>query len=188
MKNLSRREQVLISVAAVLCAAYLLIFVLVLPSFSALNNAKLDNDALKYKKIEVTDRIASLPNLLSIRDSLIKKIDANEYGLLVIRDNDDISALVTNLCKSVELQPRSLTISRQRTQIGLPDGYQLPEGETNAVNSVLVTVTMEANADKIRALQQVVSQSSNIRIQSFSTFGSDGSTQVIFELFVKEVL
>ncbi len=204
MKKLTRRERFLVITAGALLILYGLSTFLFLPGFSRLQDSVNQRDSLRLSQSAMERAVTMLPQTEQSYHDLSKNVSDLAAQFYSAPDNTNVDMLITGICLSHGLKPRSLTIAQERVPVPLPgvvgaDGELIPpevlvDEETgeplpnpyNAVNTVLVTVDLSGSFENVKAVAYDILETSYARIRALSFDHKENSANIVIEVFLQD--
>lgn len=180
IKNMSKREKILMFSAGLLLISYLVVQFAIYPMFSRYTSAGAELLHLDGERFDVEMDIAALPLTRDLNDSVHERLNALREAYPKLVTNEDIDVLMTNLVIRHNLSPTLLSISR-------PPAQADNEAELEFFTHVTVTMNLIGSLDSLQGLVREVKNTNFMRIttlsHSESTEAATLSTQSItFEL------
>lgn len=181
IKNLSKREKILMFSALLLLITYLVVQFAIYPMFTRYTSAGAELLHLEGERFDVEMNIANLPLTRDLNDSVHERLDALRAAYPKLVPNEDIDVLMTGLVLRHNLSPTLLNISR-------PPAQADDETEFEFFTHVTVTMNLIGSLDSLQGLVREVKNTNFMRIISLSHSESTEATALSTQSITFELL
>ncbi|HAN21667.1 MAG TPA: hypothetical protein DCP51_08360 [Clostridiales bacterium] len=170
MRNLTKREKVLLYILSLVIIFSSSMYFLIMPSMQNLDNLRIELDEAKLNKLDMS---AKLNNLEYIQDRIIKtkeEINSHSSKFYPYMENNEIENLITDILIEHNMPPRSLSID---DSIKLLDP-SLDQSQTIAVyvTKTYVSTSVQGSFEDLKNLIGDIAELDSIRISAFTTEGN----------------
>jgi len=187
-KGLTKREKILLFSAGLVALFYLVFQFGFLPMYSRYTEAQVERERLAEEKAKVEANIIHKPSIVDANKDARDRYDAIKRDFPILAEDEEIDAVLTNLCVSNSLIPTSLNIDR--SDAVAPQKTQNEEQDAEQPLFTVITVKMNVTGSipSLIGLLDDLEQLPYIRLAnvSYSEGRGDetdkGSIQLTFEL------
>lgn len=120
-KKLTKREKLLITLAAVIGAIYVIVFLLFIPAIEQLSESSQKYDDAVFRQQEMQLAIAGEPLAQKQNEKAQATLEENQKFFSAYMTDYELDQYITDLCNSCGLSPSLLAI-QEVVEVGAPEG------------------------------------------------------------------
>lgn len=205
-KGLSKREKMLMAILGVIVLIAVSLQFLLLPAFAAKTESSGLREDAQAQQEEIDSKLMQLESLKLLRDQSRERVMEKQKIYPVPNTNYKLDKAVTDLCASVGISPKSLTIGASRNAIYVDPNAKAEEKKEKEKQAkdkdlsksamIITTVTVKAPAtqEQVLALLKAVQKQSDVRVKSISysnpldqnaAINYISSVEVVFDVYIR---
>lgn len=182
MKNLSKREKVLLYVLALVMIFSFSLYYLIIPSIEKLDDVKIQLEETKLLKLEMSEKLQSIENKRNNITKTNQEINSISSEFLPLMENNEIESLITGILVNHNMAPEKLLISDSQEAVSVSD-----EPGLSYVTKRYISTKMNGTFADLKEVIGDIDERGSLRISAFTTDGNleqNIDISIDFEVFM----